>query len=221
MEAFYVGVRWRELYECAAAKAYDPVILLLALTVHTARRMLKAGMHCSVWLQRMDSLLAGCGQAVAFTRALLYDTLEAVDLVLPSCGLKSYIDDLTQTDVGDTDVLVAKVAHAAITLYTCLTLQTIGTGTEWLTCSEKDLEKHAEPTGTHQSRFYNPRPRARQRGGRRRSVGTRSKRMGKALIRAQRNRILSNINKMAKRLHHPRAMANKSVGRSRLRGNLQ
>ena len=75
MEAFYDGVRWDELYECATEKAYDPILLLLALTVHTARRMIKAGMHCSRWLRRIYS--KSCYLFAAYVRHLMLGVVEA------------------------------------------------------------------------------------------------------------------------------------------------
>ena len=73
---FYDSLRLLKLFRFVCATGYSKRLLLLGLQAHTAPRLFRQGDHHSDWMCDMDSVLAGCGQAVTWARMALYSDLD-------------------------------------------------------------------------------------------------------------------------------------------------
>jgi hypothetical protein len=51
------------------------------------------------WLLAVGGLVVGCGQAVAWSKALLYDIIDYVQRGYRLGEVHTYVDDIAQTDV--------------------------------------------------------------------------------------------------------------------------
>ena len=78
MAKFYDSLQPDIVLEKAASLGFPPLVLFLALMVHMAPRIMRAGQEYSDPVYPASSILAGCGMSVAWTRAVLYQLLDDV-----------------------------------------------------------------------------------------------------------------------------------------------
>ena len=76
MAKFYDPLQPDIVLEKAAGLGFPPLVLYLALMVHTAPKILRVGQEYSDPVYPASSILAGCGMSVAWTRAVLHQLLD-------------------------------------------------------------------------------------------------------------------------------------------------
>eukprot|EP00973_Karenia_brevis_P064827 9004269-Karenia_brevis.AAC.1 len=93
-EKFYDNIRPKYIAKMGVALGYPTIPMALGLMMHQATRYLTTQMGVSEAAVPTQSIIAGCGQAVAFTRLFLYDVLEEAHVVTPTVALRTWIDDI-------------------------------------------------------------------------------------------------------------------------------
>ena len=76
--------------------------LYMSVLAHLAPRVLKYSRAVSRIIAVNASIVPGCGKAIAFTRALLYDVLETAHWAVPRAVPRTYVDDMSQRASGTT-----------------------------------------------------------------------------------------------------------------------
>ena len=90
---------------------------MLAVNVHSGVRAFREGPYVSQWVQPAgQSILAGCGCSVDFTRALLYRLMENLHTAHPTMIANTWVDDIAQTAVGPYDAVVEGAIEASTQL---------------------------------------------------------------------------------------------------------
>ena len=111
----YNSIHWEQLCEAAESLEYNFELLVLGAQVHMGNRILRAKGHVSEILGPFDSVLAGDQQSQCFSKAALYDILEAMTQTWPRAAPQSFIDDVPQLMVADTvDEIVDQLGTSAI-----------------------------------------------------------------------------------------------------------
>jgi hypothetical protein len=102
MAKFYDSLQVDIVLEKAASLGFPPLVLYLALMVHMAPRILRAGQEYSDPVYPASSILAGCGMSVAWTRAVLHQLLDEVHRRHrpTELSMESWVDDLTSVIQG-------------------------------------------------------------------------------------------------------------------------
>jgi hypothetical protein len=115
--AFFDSIRLDDLITMALEHEFPPQILMLAVNVHSGVRAFREGPYVSHWVQPTgQSILAGCGCSVDFTRALLYNLMQKLHLAHPTVMANTWVDDIAQTMVGPFDTVVHDAVNASTQL---------------------------------------------------------------------------------------------------------
>ena len=78
---YYDSLRLARTFRFAASTGYDQRLLALSVLVHAGPRLFSAcGYVANTWLKDVESVVAGDGQAVTWSRMTLYDALEKLAL---------------------------------------------------------------------------------------------------------------------------------------------
>lgn len=91
-------------------------LLLMAIQMHTAPRVVQLLGACSLPIPVLRSVLPGCGFAIPFTRMYLRDEMEGVHLSVPDVCQAVYVDDISQTSTSTLDVVVDLLVRAGMRL---------------------------------------------------------------------------------------------------------
>ncbi len=116
--AFFEAVKRVPLWHRAVRLQFPITILRVALTVYGSARMLSLGGALSAPLRAEDGVLAGCGFAMALTRAYVVEPLDAVvsqigpRTMLPA-NLDMFVDDVALAAEGTMRQVVARLSNAA------------------------------------------------------------------------------------------------------------
>ena len=102
MAKFYDTLDPNIVLEKADNLGFDVSLLLLALQVHMAPRILRAGQAYSDVVHPAKSILAGCGKSIAWTRAVLHQLLDEAHRGNGPRQfiMESWVDDLTSVIQG-------------------------------------------------------------------------------------------------------------------------
>jgi len=208
------------LMDKAIALDFPKLQLYMSVVMHLAPRLLKYNGAISRIIPVSASIVPGCGKAIAFTRALLYDVLEAAHWAVPRAVPRTYVDDMSQRASGTTVKQVCWDLCAGGLALTDGLQQELG-----LRLSPKAAVVATNPViGKHVSEFFKRKgiavrccTEARDLGvnntaGKRRRVGILRDRIGKAKVRAQRIGILVKGDVRARRLVKTGAWAQASWG---------
>ena len=105
MAKFYDTLDPEIVVERAVDLGFPLRVLVLGMMVHQSARSLKAGDAYSAAMLTENSILAGCGLSVAWTRAVLHAMLdEAHKQYLPrNFMMESWVDDLASVIQGTAD----------------------------------------------------------------------------------------------------------------------
>ena len=102
MAKFYDTLRPDVVMRKAVELGFPLRTLVLGMMVHQAARTLRAGEAYSNSALPAQSLLAGCGLSVAWTRAVLHGMLDALHRQYPAYQfrIESWVDDLASIAQG-------------------------------------------------------------------------------------------------------------------------
>jgi hypothetical protein len=105
MRKFFDSIKLSAVVKSCLELEYPPVLLAISLRVHAAARQLivptTAGQcYSEAILPQEHSILAGCVQSVAWTRALMHDLLSHLHAAYKPIVIESWVDDLSQMVVG-------------------------------------------------------------------------------------------------------------------------
>ena len=93
---FFDTINVANLIDKALELQFPKLQLCMSLMVHLAPRILKCDGSISKIIVVNASIVPGCGKAIAFTRALLYDVLDAAHNMVPRAVPRTYVDDISQ-----------------------------------------------------------------------------------------------------------------------------
>ena len=115
---YFDSVNIAELSSRAQEARYPVLDLAMGLQMHIAPRVLQHQKNCSQATQVTQSILAGCSQAVPFTKAYL--NAELCKLQEPGIQLGVYIDDVGMSTTGTTFAVVQLLADAGAKFVRCM-----------------------------------------------------------------------------------------------------
>ncbi len=117
---FYDFVDLRVVADVGLAQDYPIVCLALGLQMAAAPRRLRADQCVSGCMVPTRSLIAGCGQAVDFSRLALYEVLEHLHCRYRPLELSSWVDDLGHQEIGHTSSVASRAIGVSTELVTGL-----------------------------------------------------------------------------------------------------
>ena len=118
---FFDSISLARLMRACLVRGFGAKLMLLALKVHRAARVLlvqtQAGVCFSLpVLPGHYSMIAGCGWSITFTRIHIYDLCEAMSAAHPASNLTTWVDDLFTMALGKD---IGAVAKEAVNLGSC------------------------------------------------------------------------------------------------------
>ncbi len=116
IEKFYDHVDWSTVVSPAYATDYPLVELVLGLEVHTAPRGVATDSGLSEKMYPGRSLIAGCAQAIDYSRLTLYDILDRAHSLYKPKELSTWVDDLIHQEAGREHGVLQKVEQVGGTL---------------------------------------------------------------------------------------------------------
>jgi hypothetical protein len=117
---FYDFVDLQVVADVGLAQSYPIVSLALGLEMAAAPRRIRADGCISECLVPTRSLIAGCGQAVDFSRLALYEVLDHLHAKYRPLELSSWVDDLGHQEVGHTSSVASRAIGVSTELVTGL-----------------------------------------------------------------------------------------------------
>jgi hypothetical protein len=121
---FFDSVRLSHLITACIDRDFPAIIMLMALKVHRAARIIQAVTNAGVCMSEPtmphhNSIVAGCIWAVTFTRMHLYALLEHIHVqsLFPVAALTTWIDDMLMVVQGKCENTTAANAVGAASLF--------------------------------------------------------------------------------------------------------
>ena len=105
---FYDSVNLGVVAEVGFKQDYPLINLFLGLQMAAAPRRIKTDVCVSEVLKPTVSLIAGCWQAVDFSRLALWDVLEHLHAQYRPLDLGSWVDDLGHTEIGPEALVISR-----------------------------------------------------------------------------------------------------------------
>eukprot|EP00959_Pyramimonas_sp_CCMP1952_P031056 651248-Pyramimonas_sp.AAC.1 len=84
--------------------------------MHEAPRILEVQGFCSDFIPTGMGILPGCGQSMPWVKTYLYDLLGQAHASFLPVRVKGYVDDITQTQPGSREEVLAAFVPAAVHL---------------------------------------------------------------------------------------------------------
>ena len=116
MAKFYDSIDLSRLLLWAERMDYPVELLILGMQLHVAPRCINVLGTTLPGVDPSNGIVAGCGQANAWARVVLYDVLEFVHRAAPQLGPLQYVDDLAQSARGSYRDVASQLPHAALML---------------------------------------------------------------------------------------------------------
>ena len=115
---YFDSVNIAELSSRAQKASYPVLDLAMGLQMHVSPRVLQHQKHCSQPTRVTQSILAGCSQAVPFTKAFLNHELGLLQETGVSLGV--YIDDVGLSTSGSVAEVIQHLAAAGVKFVRCM-----------------------------------------------------------------------------------------------------
>ncbi len=108
------------LIDRATQVGYPALDLAMGTQMHVAPRVLQHQGHCSKGTTVSKSILAGCSQAIPFTRAFMNSEIELVQRAVEDVEIGVYVDDVAQYCRGSAKYVVNKLGVAGLIFSRCM-----------------------------------------------------------------------------------------------------
>ena len=113
---FFDSVEPHKLVHLAVKMEYPLHLLYLGILVHEAPRILEVGGYVSDIIDGGNGILAGCMQAMSWVKIYVYDILDFAHVHYRPVQVKGYVDDITQSQRGTEEEILAALVPAAVHL---------------------------------------------------------------------------------------------------------
>ena len=114
---FYDSVGMAALARAATERRYPARLAYLWILAYQAPRVVAVDKGFSEWSVPIDSLLAGCGEAVNMSRCALFDIMETVSASSPRAELGQFVDDIKFFARGASSKAILEVLGPAVQAY--------------------------------------------------------------------------------------------------------
>ncbi|CAK0800747.1 unnamed protein product, partial [Prorocentrum cordatum] len=115
IEGFYDALKWQLLLETGMEHDFPPCILALEMILHMGVRFLRDSGYYSDAIIPEQSMIAGLGGAVDFSRCSLYNILDRVAQGSPGVTVRSWVDDVSQRVEGRYKRVLGLALQAGLT----------------------------------------------------------------------------------------------------------
>ena len=116
LEKFYDSINWEYMVKWALETKFDPTILLVGLSMHTAPRRIRVGPFVGEAMDVNTSVVAGCGLAVKWSKIMLYHTLQQTHHQVPKALTDSFYGDMVTRARGSPSAVFTALVDAATLL---------------------------------------------------------------------------------------------------------